>query len=118
MNHDVNKGQVVVADFYPEEWVGIGMNLFNIADANICCQAETPICKACHEGISVEEYLKKQLYKFIKTPRVNLCKKYHVLKGENSKEPDVRICLDNIKPPCNVISVGIAYNFIFDDTFT
>lgn len=31
------------------------------ADANICCQAETPICKACHEGISVEEYLKKQL---------------------------------------------------------
>ena len=29
------------------------------ADANICCQAETPICKACHEGISVEEYLKK-----------------------------------------------------------
>lgn len=85
------------------------------ADANICCQAETPICKACHEGISVEEYLKKQLYKFIKTPRVNLCKKYHVLKGENSKEPDVRICLDNIRPPCNVISVGIAYNFIFDD---
>ena len=60
MNHDVNKGQVVVADFYPEEWVGIGMNLFNIADANICCQAETPICKACHEGISVEEYLKKE----------------------------------------------------------
>ena len=45
---------------------------------------------------------------------MNLCKKYHVLKGENSKEPDVRICLDNIKPPCNVISVGIAYNFIFD----
>lgn len=85
------------------------------ADANICCQAETPICKACHEGISVEEYLEKQLYKFIKTPQVNLCKKYHVLKGENSKEPDVRICLDNIKPPCNVISVGIAYNFIFDD---
>ena len=30
------------------------------ADANICCRAETPICKACHEGISVEEYLKKQ----------------------------------------------------------
>ena len=30
------------------------------ADANICCQAETPICKACHEGISVEEYLEKE----------------------------------------------------------
>ncbi len=29
------------------------------ADANICCQADTPLCKACHEGISVEEYLKK-----------------------------------------------------------
>lgn len=30
------------------------------ADANICCQAETPICKACQEGISVEEYLEKE----------------------------------------------------------
>ena len=38
----------------------VKVNLFDIADANICCQAETPICKACHEGISVEEYLKKE----------------------------------------------------------
>ena len=30
------------------------------ADANICCQLDTPLCKACHEGISVDEYLKKQ----------------------------------------------------------
>ena len=30
------------------------------ADANICCQADTPLCKACHEGISVEEYLLKK----------------------------------------------------------
>ena len=56
-----------------------------------------------------------ELYNFITNPKTELCKKYHVLKGENSKEPDVRICLDNIKPPCNVISIGIAYNFIFDD---
>ena len=29
------------------------------ADANICCQLDTPLCKACQEGISVDEYLKK-----------------------------------------------------------
>ena len=55
------------------------------------------------------------LYNLIKNPKLELCKKFHTLKGENAKEPDLRICLDDIKPPCNVISVGIAYNFIFDD---
>ena len=29
------------------------------ADANICCQLDTPLCKACHQGISVEEYVKR-----------------------------------------------------------
>ena len=29
------------------------------ADANICCQLDTPLCKACHQGISVEEYKAK-----------------------------------------------------------
>ena len=68
-------------------------------------------CTPKKKLISNEE----KLYRLINTPDVNLCKRYHVLKGENAREPDVRICLDNIKPPCNVISVGIAYNFIFDD---
>jgi len=89
-------------------------------DQNICCQDDRPLCKACQQGIDIKEYLKRQsripdLYKFIKNPKTELCNKYHVLKGENSKEPDVRICLDDITPPCNVISIGIAYNFIFDD---
>ena len=35
--------------------------------------------------------------------------------SENANEPDVRICLDGILPPCNVISIGIAHNFPFDD---
>jgi hypothetical protein len=29
------------------------------ADANICCQLDTPLCKACQHGISVEEYKAK-----------------------------------------------------------
>ena len=43
------------------------------------------------------------------------CKKYHSLVGENRLEPEVRICLDDIRPPCHVLSFGIDYNFIFDD---
>ena len=43
------------------------------------------------------------------------CMTKHVLKGENAKEPDVHVCLDNIVPPCVVYSFGIAYNWIFDD---
>ena len=56
----------------------------------------------------------ESIYKFITNPDLGACKIYHTLKGENEKEPDIRICMDNIKPPCNVISIGIAYNFIFD----
>ena len=41
------------------------------ADANICCQAETPICKACHEGISVEEYMRKNTKIMIAIPTFN-----------------------------------------------
>ena len=37
------------------------------------------------------------------------------MKGINSKEPIVKICLDNIKVPCNVLSFGIDHNFVFDD---
>lgn len=55
------------------------------------------------------------LYKNINYPNMHNCKNYHVLEGENALEPDVHICMDNILPPCNVISIGIAYNFLFDD---
>ena len=43
------------------------------------------------------------------------CHKLKVLIGQNSKEPDVHICLDNISPPCVVYSFGIANSWIFDD---
>jgi len=45
----------------------------------------------------------------------NACTKHKILKGDNSKEPDVHICMDNISPPCVVYSFGIANNWIFDD---
>ena len=38
----------------------------------------------------------KAIYKFITNPDVGACKKYHTLKGENDKEPDIHICLDNV----------------------
>lgn len=57
----------------------------------------------------------EQIYNLMKSKNTALCVNTHVLKGENSKEPDVHICLDNIHPPCVVYSFGIAYNWIFDD---
>ena len=47
--------------------------------------------------------------------RMRGCEQWKTLVGENSLEPEVRICLDDIRPPCNVLSIGIDYNFIFDD---
>ena len=106
-----------------------------------CCEELTKECFACATGLLVEDFCKRHsgeygcpnrtkippnttklqpepplrsIYEFITNPKTDKCEVYHVLKGENKKEPDVRICMDNIKPPCNVISVGIAYNFIFD----
>lgn len=55
-----------------------------------------------------------KLYNLIKNPKLSICKKYHVIKGTD-REPDVRICLDNISPPCNVLSIGIANIWHFDD---
>ena len=44
------------------------------------------------------------------------CVNKQILKGENKKEPDVHICLENIfSPTCVVYSIGIADNWIFDD---
>lgn len=57
----------------------------------------------------------EQIYNLMKNKNTALCANTHILKGENSKEPDVHICLDNIHPPCIVYSFGIAYNWIFDD---
>ncbi len=57
----------------------------------------------------------EQIYNLMKNKNTALCANTHILKGENSKEPDVHICLDNIRPPCVVYSFGIAYNWIFDD---
>ena len=57
----------------------------------------------------------EQIYNFIQSKNTALCANVHILKGENSKEPDVHICLDSIRPPCAVYSFGIAYNWIFDD---
>lgn len=57
----------------------------------------------------------EQTYNLMKNKNTALCANTHILKGENSKEPDVHICLDNIRPPCVVYSFGIAYNWIFDD---
>ncbi|CAD7974811.1 unnamed protein product [Amoebophrya sp. A120] len=54
------------------------------------------------------------------------CKEFYSLKGENHLEPDVHVCLDTFKKPlgnfntkldqvtCNVISIGIARNWIFE----
>ena len=57
----------------------------------------------------------EKIYNLMKNARTKICSNTHILKGENSKEPDVHICLDNITPPCTVYSFGIAYNWIFDD---
>ena len=57
----------------------------------------------------------EKFYDRITHPDIHLCENSHILKGENAKEPDVKICLDRIKANCTVISIGIAYNFIFDD---
>ena len=56
-----------------------------------------------------------KIHKFLHNVDRAACKKWKVLIGENSKEPDVHICLDNISPPCVVYSFGIANNWIFDD---
>jgi len=56
-----------------------------------------------------------KIHEFLHNVRRAACSKKHVLIGENSKEPDVHICLDNISPPCVVYSFGIANNWIFDD---
>jgi FkbM family methyltransferase len=57
----------------------------------------------------------EKIYNLMKNALRTICSNTHILKGENSKEPDVHICLDNITPPCTVYSFGIAYNWIFDD---
>lgn len=57
----------------------------------------------------------EKIYHLMKNARPKICSNTHILEGENSKEPDVHICLDNITPPCTVYSFGIAYNWIFDD---
>lgn len=72
------------------------------ADANICCQADTPICKACHEGISVEEYLKKQ-------PRIMIGIPLHNRRGYVKFHSKVVTQYNNIN------SKDI---FIFDDAST
>ena len=72
------------------------------ADANICCQAETPICKACHEGISVEEYLEKQ-------PRIMIGIPLHNRRGYVKFHSKVVTQYNNIN------SKDI---FIFDDAST
>ena len=61
-----------------------------------------------------KSFTTSELYNLIKNPKLSTCKKYHVIKGTD-KEPDVRICLDNISPPCNVLSIGIANIWHFDD---
>ena len=57
----------------------------------------------------------EQIYNLMENKNTAICANTHILKGENLKEPDVDICLDNIRPPCIVYSFGIAYNWIFDD---
>ena len=61
-----------------------------------------------------KSFTTSELYNLIKNPKLSTRKKYHVIKGTD-KEPDVRICLDNISPPCNVLSIGIANIWHFDD---
>ena len=62
-----------------------------------------------------EEASKEEFYKLINNPNSEVCKNVYSMKGINSKEPIVKICLDNIKIPCNVLSFGIDHNFVFDD---
>ena len=52
---------------------------------------------------------------FLRPGGMRGCAQWKTLVGENRLEPEVRICLDDIRPPCNVLSIGIDYNFIFDD---
>jgi len=47
----------------------------------------------------------------------NLCHNSYEMEGELKIEPIVKICLDSTvkEGACNVVSLGIDYNFIFDD---
>lgn len=56
-----------------------------------------------------------KIHELLHSIQRDACSNVHVIKGENAKEPDVHICLDNISPPCVVYSFGIANNWIFDD---
>jgi hypothetical protein len=55
------------------------------------------------------------LHELVHGERTASCQKLHVLTGETALEPDVQVCLDDVSPPCNVLSFGIADNWIFDD---
>ena len=63
--------------------------------------------------VRVDNY--KRIHTLLHSVNPNACTKHKILKGENSKEPDVHICMDNISPPCIVYSFGIANIWIFDD---
>ena len=58
----------------------------------------------------------KHTHALLHTSDSSHCRKVHVLKGENAKEPDVHLCLDHVERGSGaVFSFGIANNWIFDD---
>ncbi len=65
------------------------------------------------DSVQVHNY--ESIHALLHSVHPNACTKHKILKGDNSKEPDVHVCMDNITPPCVVYSFGIANNWIFDD---
>ena len=51
------------------------------ADANICCQLDTPLCKACHQGISVDEYLQSKFPPISPTEKKQLDRWYRKMQS-------------------------------------
>ena len=65
------------------------------------------------DSVQVHNY--ESIHALLHSVNPNACTKHKILKGDNSKEPDVHVCMDNISPPCVVYSFGIANIWIFDD---
>ena len=80
--------------------------------SSIGCKVR-PWEKSCVDGCRIPSLLMKNM----KQGRhdESHCRSYHKLANPNKQEPEVRVCLDHLKPPCNVISIGIDYDFLFDD---
>ena len=56
------------------------------------------------------------LYRKLMNPQLHLCDNTCIDRDlHNDREPDIHLCFDKIRAPCNVFSFGIKYDFSFDD---